>query len=296
MSRLVFTLVVLSAVGAQSSLCAQQKRTINWADWKGRQLLKHGEVLPPDGDQPERLRIEKTASGAESIPLFEIDQPQIQGRVYVLKGRVRYTDVAAGNAPTDAGFLELWSHFPDGGAYFTRTLGENGPMAKLIGTSAWREIALPFDKADAPSPVKLVVNLHLPGPGAVELSQMELLEDVPSGAARAAGAWWDDRTGGLIGGLGGTILGLLGAAIGIAVGVFRQRTLGHIISTMILVVSLAALAAGVAAATQAQPYAVYFPLLLLGGIGAVCAIVSLVVIRIGLQQDELRRMQALDMK
>jgi hypothetical protein len=57
-----------------------------------------------------------------------------------------------------------------------------------------------------------------------------------------------------------------------------------------------ALTVGVAALSQAQPYAVYYPLLLLGGICTICSIACLVIIRVGYQQAELRRMQALDVK
>jgi hypothetical protein len=298
MNRLAHGLAMLCGVAAASAAVAQERLplVVNWSEWRDQGRLKAGEVLAGEEGQPERLRIEKTTEGEELIPLLDIEQPNVQGRSYLLKGRVKYSLVAAGTGTSDAGYLEMWNHFPDGGAYFTRTLGASGPMAKFVGTSDWRDVALPFDKADAPSPAKLVVNLHLPGPGTVELGPLELIDDVSFGPTRAAGAWWDERMAGFIGGVGGSLVGLIGGAIGIAVGVFRQRALGNALSVTILVVGVMALTVGVAALSQAQPYAVYYPLLLLGGICTICSIACLVIIRVGYQQAELRRMQALDVK
>src|SRR5260370_38705318 len=110
----------------------------------------------------------------------------------------------------------MWNHFRTAKPgsreekYFSRTLGESGPMRKITGTSKWREFKLPFDRTGASNaPVRLQFNLVLRGRGTVYLSPVKLVEY--PGAKSAERAWWTDQAAGWWGGLGGGLIGCLGS-------------------------------------------------------------------------------------
>ena len=96
---------------------------------------------------------------------------------YAIAGTVKYEDVSPGS------YLEMWSYFapltPDApeGAYFSRTLGDSGPMAKIEGTDEGREFLLPFDKTGTNSKLQRIeFNLHLTGSGHVHLANVKLVQ------------------------------------------------------------------------------------------------------------------------
>ncbi len=292
-------LVLLAGILSCGSLSwgAEKKPvlTLKWSDVKESGELKSGEVLPADGEHPARLRLANESGQPIAWPLATIPNPSVTGRVYMLRGKVRYENVfenpALGVAGT--GFAELWNYFPDGSHFFTRTLGISGSMGKLAGTSPWREISLPFAKGNYPSPTKLELNVILPGNGVVELTDLELYDNVGS-LWGFTGAWWDDRTAGLVGGGAGTLLGILGAIGGTLVGLGRGRRVVTALLIALIPLGVVMFVTGLIAVALGQPYAVYYPLLFLGGMSAVFGAGGLVIAKHAYQQHELRRMQALD--
>jgi hypothetical protein len=107
-------------------------------------------------------------------------------------------------------------------------------------------------------------------------------------------AWWDDRTSGLIGGIGGSIVGCIGGLIGTLAGLGRARRLALGLAWATIVFGLACLLAGAVAISLAQPYAVWYPLLLGGGISAGVMGSLLRTLRRRYAEIELRRMAAMD--
>ena len=104
----------------------------------------------------------------------QTDQPPITASRYAIIGEIKYENVEG------TGYLEMWSHFPNAGKYFTRTLAPPGssPMAVITGASDWRPFTLPFNRSNTTEPVsKLEVNLHLPAKGVVYLRGLRLVED-----------------------------------------------------------------------------------------------------------------------
>ena len=102
-------------------------------------------------------------------------------------------------------YLEMWSHFAGGGAYFSRTLGDAGVMRHLEGSSDWRPFLLPFFSDEKVGlPTRLVVNVAFVGRGTIELTPVTLYQ-LRSG-------WWTDQAAGWIGGIGGSVIGTLGGA------------------------------------------------------------------------------------
>ena len=119
-----------------------------WEQLQKQGRVSAGTVLPPEsGSSGHPLRIENSGPKSSSATVLTIDQPQLTGPRYMLRGQVRYDDVEG------IGYLEMWSLFPGGGQYFSRTLAEQGPMMKLSGTSGWRAFVLPFDATGAPRPM-----------------------------------------------------------------------------------------------------------------------------------------------
>src|SRR5262249_13368808 len=180
--------------------------TFSWKELADGGKLTAGSLT---GAPDNALEVENHGVGALSATVLTINQPKITTDFYVITGEVRYDNVEGD------GFLEMWSHFGETAAYFSRTLGVSGPMAKLTGTSDWRAFMLPFNAKGASSrPSKLVVNVQLPGKGSVFLRNVKLVQSTSfDGAATQIGAWWSDRTVGIVGGVGGALIGCLCALI-----------------------------------------------------------------------------------
>ena len=235
-----------------------------------------------------------------TVPILKLDSPPITADQYGLQGSIRYRDVEQ-----DA-CVEMWSYFPDGSCYFSRTAGEVGPMRKITGTSDWRPILLPFinNPGNAP-PTKLVVNVILPGKGEIDLTGMTLTQNATAptsaptttpavSAAQSPPGWWGPREGTWIGALGGSAMGLLGGLVGLLVHLRTARQTTFAVLYALMGCGGLSLAAGIVALARAQPYEVYYPLLLLGLLGVIIPAASLPAIRRQYREIELRRMQALD--
>jgi len=235
-------------------------------------------------------------SGEQRQVLLELPNPGVTLPVYALKGMVRYDGVQGD------GFLQLTSDFGDAGIFFTKTLAAGGPLGKLSGSSDWRPFVLPFyansgDPADgaAPLPDKLTLSLVLPGAGTVSVRDLGLYQ-YASGEdpMQAAGQWFGDRSAALLGGFGGALIGLWGALIGILASRGKARLFVVASTNALLVIGVASLAGGVVAIATAQPYAVYFPLLLLGII--LFAVFGKMRAKLSAQYEqlELKKMQSMD--
>jgi len=230
------------------------------------------------------LRVE----GAAQTALWSLDAPGITRPAHAVRGEIRYDDVVG------TGYLEMWTWYGDA-HYFSRTLASEGPLRSLSGSSDWRPFALPFSGEQGRRPTRIEVNLVLPGRGRVELSGLTLVElDAPQDFSASAAGWWDDRTGGWIGGALGSTLGLFGAAIGVLCTLGWARALVTGLNTALVAIGGIALVAGICALLAAQPYAVYYPLLLAGAIGLGVGLALFRVVRQRYQELELRRMAALD--
>lgn len=262
--------------------------TVRWDQLKSEQKLKSGEVISGNEGQSGWLKIVNTDAGTRSIPLCVIDAPAITTPSYAVRGRIRYENVVG------VGFLEMWNHFGTGEQYFSRTMGTEGPMQMVTGTSGERDFELPFHTGgQAPAPKKLVLNLVLNGPGAVEIGPLELVSIEPL-AGMSGEEWWSGQTAGWLGGLGGSMIGIIGGTIGILAGMGRGKKLIQVLSALITVVGMIAVAMGIYAVILQQPYSVYYVLLLLGGQMTLGGIACLVFIPYQFRIRELRRMQALD--
>jgi hypothetical protein len=254
-------LVFISTGSAQHVLAEYDWRQL--AD--GKQLLG-GTATNVDGRSA--LRIAHTNETPLQVQLLKISKPSMSKKLYAITGEVRYENVQGD------GYLEMWNFFPPlkpgmpEGEYFSRTLGVGGKMGKLSGTSNWRAFMLPFDSTGASgSPTRLEVNLFLPGKGTVYLGPMKLVEYTGSLLGPdmvQANAWWSDREAGLIGGIAGGTLGCLGSLLAWLAWKGLARRFVVVTAWLLIALGTVSAFAGILALILKQPYAVWFPLLLIG--------------------------------
>jgi hypothetical protein len=109
-------------------------------------------------------------------------------------------------------------------------------------------------------------------------------------------AWWTDRDAGWVGGISGSVLGLTGAAIGIMAGFGVARKTCLLLLGAMFVLGVASLALALAALVFSQPYAVYYPPLLIGLLCSTLAPILFFQSNWQYKQRELRKMNAMDIK
>lgn len=235
-----------------------------------------------------------TVEGQPAVALTLSDEKglDVGPPAYAFAGEVRY-DGVEGN-----GFVEMWSVFPDGSRYFSRTLAAAGAAKSLSGTSDWRPFVVPFFLGDnSPRPVQILLNVVLPGKGKVALRSLQLVQ-YRSGEdpLLLPGQWWGERAGGLIGGSVGGLFGILGGLIGVLAGCGRAR--GSVIAMLwtMGICGIFSAAACIAALACRQPYAVWYPFALPAVILTALGFAMLPIARRRYAQIELRRMEALDTK
>ncbi|HSB36154.1 MAG TPA: hypothetical protein VLH41_04720 [Thermoanaerobaculia bacterium] len=263
---------------------------IRWSALKVEGRLAGGEVVPPGGGVAfESLRVTNPDASPRVVPLVVIDRPGIEGPRYALRGDVRGEEIE-GRA-----YLEMWSFFPGGGRYFSRTLADGGPMASLAGTFSFRSFVLPFTAEPGMKPERLAVNVAFPGRGTVTLGPVRLVELGPGDDPfLPTGAWLTFRQIGLYGGIGGGLLGVAGALVGFLSSRGQARALVLALLRGMLAVGIASLAALALAWWSGQPGAVLFLLFLVGAICSAVPAGMLGKIRRQYEELELRRMRALD--
>jgi hypothetical protein len=286
MRRMLASAGIMLVMAAQSAIAQGGGLTIDWA----RTAVTGAAAVPGQGpDGATALQIRGRPVGT-LLHLVTINRPPLSAPRYVVTGEVRYEGVE-GQA-----YFEMWSAFPDGERYFSRTLDAGGMLASLHGDSKWRRFALPFvynaATGSAPIPSRLEINFVLPGRGTVWIGPMHL-QRFGLATVTDRGAWWSERWGSLAGTLG-SVLGIIGGVIGVLAGRGKARRLVFSLVIGMIVVGVGLAALGAAATFKAQPRQVWYPLLLMGGLSALVGIVVLPVVRRRYAADELRRMDAMD--
>lgn len=240
-------------------------------------------LVDQKGSGPDQAAVEIHGEAGQTLTtIVQVDNPPVASHQYVVRGRVKYEDVAG------TAYLEMWSDFGAQGAHFSRTLGEVGPMRLITGTSNWRDIELPFFAEPGMRPARITINVVMPGKGTIQLSPLTLQ------SLDSASAWWTPPQGGLVGGIGGSVLGILGGAIGFLASRRRGRTVVMSLIATGLACGACFLVAGVIALCLRQPFFVVYPLLLLGGITTVVLGFNAPTILRRYREEELRKMAALD--
>jgi hypothetical protein len=270
-----FVLAIVMFVSWEGDAAEKKLREISWTALRDQGALVEGSRVLSDGS----LALASKESGL-GVTLVELGSPGITRDRYVVRGRIRYRGVVGD------GYLEMWNVFGDGSRYFTRTLGDSGPLQKIAGDSEWRDFGLYFDATGAKAPVeKLIVGLVLPGAGEVSISNMTLVELDGALPGEDAGFW---------GGIAGGALGLFGALLGSLAGAGRARTFVLAAMKTLMAAGVVGLGLGIYALSRSAPYDTYYPLLLLSAIALAVPAFSFSGVRKRYEEVELRRMRALD--
>ena len=138
-------------------------REFSWTALKKAGQLSAGKIEPggPAG-QREQLKIDNPTDEPKSVTLLDLKNPGVTAFRYAIEGSVRYKKVKRKS------YLEMWNWFADGGMYFSRTLGDLGPLQSLEGSSDWRPFSLPFfSNAKGELPKRIVLNVVFAGRGTV---------------------------------------------------------------------------------------------------------------------------------
>ncbi len=269
-SRIFSSLVLGICLFTAIPSCAEEVvQTISWdklAD-EGR-INPHFAVMIEDGFAIVTASNEN--SEAANMQLISIDTPAITEKTWAIRGSVSYKDVQKDS------FIEMSSSFGNGERYFSRALAEEGLLAGISGSSDWRPFVLPFfANEDFPPLERLELNIHFEGTGAISFRPLEIVEykagEDPLGSE--SNAWWSNRQAGIYGGIFGGLIGMCGTLAGILTAFGKSRRfVGNLLRAMTVIGMLAVIFAIVALRYQ-QPYAVWYPMALLGFVSAMIGIV-----------------------
>jgi hypothetical protein len=108
--------------------------------------------------------------------------------------------------------------------------------------------------------------------------------------------WWTSHDAAIFGSIGGSVLGVTCGIYGTLIGLFAHKGIGRRaligFHVAVVVLGLVGLVAGIGAVIARQPYHVYYPLLLIGGIATFVmgGLLPMVILRY--RQAESRKMDA----
>lgn len=267
LAAMIRALALYLALTLLAPALARADRTVletDWAELAEAQDLP-GEVLVPAGRQEAVLHLEATGVHS-SVEVLVLEHPALERAVFELRGVVRTEGVEP------AGMLEMWVDYGPHGRFFSRTQGQ-GTHAPLVGTSdGFRRFVVPFTGRDGQPVERIELYVVLPAQGVVELGGIRLVEIDQVGLSAIHGAWWDQYTGKLITYAGSAGIGLLGCLVGL-LALFRLGSgLVMFLLHLMLVSCMGLGLCGVIAMGFEQEGSVYFPFLVMGGVGIVCAV------------------------
>lgn len=178
-SHAAYLLLALSLVPSPGR--ADQNRSVenivSAIEWSASNTPGGCEMDPKGYSGTPALVIRNTKAERDDVEIWQAKNPPLTTRFYAVTGMLRY-EAVQGN-----GHMLLWNVFGGSGTnatkstYFSKTLDEAGPASKIIGSSDWRPLIIPFDASKAEAePVELDLHLVLPSTGAVWLSGLKLVE------------------------------------------------------------------------------------------------------------------------
>jgi len=295
----------LTQAGEEIRLPAEPTAPVNekeiWASKPWQELAgraKDIEIVANDAAlKGEALKLTSGTDGARTMQFLEIDKPELTQQNYRFDFQIRYENVEK------VAFIEMWTHFADGGVYFSRTLADLGPQQKLLGTSSGRQASLPFFNTSGKRPTRLVFNMVFNGTGTVWLSRPRFVQfgetlapDIvkASDVAADSSGWWSERSAGILGGGAGAVLGLCGSLVGLLTFFGKARRLVLALLGVMLVMGTICLITGIVSLVAGQPYHIFYPLLLIGAISALLPLALYNTVRARFEDMELARIEAMD--
>lgn len=234
-----------------------------------------------DGDGA--LKIVHSGAGPKSVSLFRVPLEGVEDTVLWYKAAVR------AQGATGKAYLELWCEFPGGNRYFSRALDQS-----LTGTTGWRHSQTPFFLKEGHQPRAVLLGVRFEGPGAVWIDDVRLVK----GSSSWLGQFnLEDNPGAVLGVLGG----ILGAMVGIWGGIAgtlasKGRARAFVLTSAWVIILLGAALAGIGGYCYftRQPYGVWFPMVLAGGIIALVVLANYPALARRYTLLEASRLEAMD--
>lgn len=190
MKSLITSLILfLSAV---SGFPEEVLRETSWTTLQAEGRISGGTVGPPGGDERvARLKVENHEGQQVTVTVLTLTQPPITRARYAITGSVRYEGVQG------TAFLEMWSVFPDGGRYFSRTLATEEPPGVVRMASRRAPVLQPGGRTPSHDADR-ERHLARTGDGAPETSPSRAVQarGRPARHARTVVGRADGRTGG----------------------------------------------------------------------------------------------------
>ncbi|HVU28602.1 MAG TPA: hypothetical protein VHG71_12815 [Verrucomicrobiae bacterium] len=285
---------------AQENSAQNAPKVLHTYDWKDLNVQSTNcqiQIVSMDGMSV--LKIENTNRSRLELPLIIITNALLIQKTTLISDEIKYVSVVGdydktplgGNVvsfgPWRHGELRLLKISPSivvGGDEVTNRFKAD---SDLDGTSNWERFQIKIPKTTNQS-IKMELRIFLPSIGTVFLRPIKLL-----GTAESSN-WWTPEQSGMIGGIAGSIIGCLGGLIGLLASRGKARKLVLALVKIFIVLGIFLLLTGIVAAATKQPYAVYYPLLLMGFILTVVFSVNLPSIQRRYDELEIRRMTSLD--
>ncbi len=224
------------------------------------------------------LRIENSNTAPTSVILKEA---ALGDMVDTSDMRIVYRARMASQEVDGFAYLEFWAVI-GGNAYFSRALND-----KFSGTQAERDTSTLFFFEAGESVESVRLGVRFEGPGTVTLRNPLL--------------WMSRGTNaGLLAGIAGSLFGVgssLWACVAVLLalkGIGRGSVLG--VTLGLCISSVAAVAAGLLLWSQGSAWSLWYPVVLLGGIGLVNFGIGYMVLRWWYGKTEARRITAMDMR
>jgi hypothetical protein len=108
--------------------------------------------------------------------------------------------------------------------------------------------------------------------------------------------WWTEQQAGMIGAIGGSLFGLFGGVLGTVAGLCAPRgkckRLVYALVGILVVIGVGGLGAGFVALALHQRYAVWYPLVLAGGMASLMSCFVVPLVRLRYRQADSRRLEA----
>lgn len=301
MKKLIQICFMLCAALSATAQEPQEKvlRAYDWKDLMSQHPFPNSEIVSMDGMSV--LKIENTNAPLEitfltltnsalikkvqSIAL-DMKYENVQRELVPLTNSFVYTHMPPDRVPKRivSGSLKLLSYYsPDaeGGDETT-----NASWYDIDGTSNWKRHNSAVTPYNEFLPAKLELKLYLPRTGTVYLRSIKLVG--------AQTDWWSSQQGGLIGGIGGSVIGCLGGLLGCLAGLGKARRFVVGTTKILIVFGILMTIAGIVAIASSQPYAVWYPLVLIGGILTFVCSGNFHTVKKRYDELEIRRMTSMD--
>jgi hypothetical protein len=281
-------LLLATPAVAQESSRSNPPKVLRTFDWKNLSAqIPDSQIVSMNGMSV--LKIEKTNDVPLEIPLLMVTNSSLIQKANSIEWEMKYENVHYSSTSKLWAYLRFFEIFPPqaaGGDNFTNYQDDD-----FNGTKNWDKYDFGFRRApydNQTRPNKLKLEICLPSTGTVYLRPVKLL-----GTAHSFD-WWSEKQAGLIGGIGGSIIGCFGGLIGLLASRGKARKFVLALTKTFIVLGIFLLLAGATAAALHQPYAVYYPLLLMGFILTLVCSINLPSIQRRYDDLEIRRMASID--